>query len=429
MAGYVGQTAIKTAEIATSALGGVLFIDEAYALAGDDFGREAIDTLVKQMEDHRDDLVVIVAGYPEPMQEFVHSNPGLASRFRLTLDFVDYADDELVSIFGKLAAGSDYSPTEDCVGRLRRILLVTPRDQGFGNARFVRNLFESAVVRQAWRLRDQSSPTVAQLRELTADDLGDEPEPLTAPEPAATDARASRDHARASPVTISSTLPAAAVPAVARRRSRLGRFLEGTPGRLRIAGATAVIACLLFGGLAFVATNSRASALSDARADAEQLVRIQAIETSLLSADANLTNAFLVGGSEPAAARTAYASGISEASETLATAAGVNSGDAAVLAAVDDAIIPLHRARRVGPGQQSTRLPDRCGVPAAGHRSAAQRRVAALAEVAHHRTVARRERLFDERAGSVRAGRRDRPRASAASSASRSGWPAAPGEC
>lgn len=174
VAGYVGQTAIKTAEVIGQAMGGALFIDEAYALAGDDFGGEAIDTLVKEMEDHRDDLMVIVAGYPGPMAGFIASNPGLESRFRLTLSFDDYSDDQLVEIFGRIATDADFAPTEDAVTRLRTILTVTPRLEGFGNGRFVRTLFESAVVRQAWRLRDVEGPSVDQLKELRPEDFDDE---------------------------------------------------------------------------------------------------------------------------------------------------------------------------------------------------------------------------------------------------------------
>jgi len=188
VAGYVGQTAIKTAEMVARALGGALFIDEAYALAGDDFGIEAIDTLVKEMEDHRDELVVIVAGYPEPMHRFITSNPGLESRFRLTLSFDDYTDDELVEIFGRVAASADFTPTGATIAHLREILAATPRVEGFGNGRFVRSLFESAVVRQAWRLRDVEQPDVAQLRELRPGDLDAEPaadaEPTADAEPA-----------------------------------------------------------------------------------------------------------------------------------------------------------------------------------------------------------------------------------------------------
>ena len=182
VAGYVGQTALKTAEVVGRAIGGALFIDEAYALADDEFGEEAIETLVKQMEDHRDELVVIVAGYPEPMRGFIDANPGLASRFRLTLTFDDYTDGQLVEIFTKISSESDFTPTADALARLRQILTLSPRDTGFGNARFVRNLFEAAVVRQAWRLRDEADPTVEQLRELAPDDLGELPDTVHPPE-------------------------------------------------------------------------------------------------------------------------------------------------------------------------------------------------------------------------------------------------------
>ena len=184
VAGYLGQTALKTSEVIASAIGGALFIDEAYALAHDEFGGEAIDTLVKEMEDHRDELVVIVAGYPGPMHDFITSNPGLESRFRLTLTFDDYSDDQLVEIFCRLAAATDFVPTSDTVARLREILAATPRGEGFGNGRFVRTMFESAVVRQAWRLRDVTAPDVEQLRALLPADLTDatpDPTKLVAP--------------------------------------------------------------------------------------------------------------------------------------------------------------------------------------------------------------------------------------------------------
>jgi len=181
VAGYVGQTALKTAEVCAKAVGGALFIDEAYGLADDQFGDEAIETLVKQMEDHRNELVVIVAGYPGPMAEFIDANPGLASRFRLSLTFDDYTDDQLVQIFTKVTSEADFSPASEAIQRLRQILTLTPRDTGFGNARFVRNLFEAAVVRQAWRLRAVADPTVEQLRELTPDDLGELPDTVHPP--------------------------------------------------------------------------------------------------------------------------------------------------------------------------------------------------------------------------------------------------------
>jgi len=181
VAGYVGQTALKTADVVKSAIGGVLFVDEAYALASDDFGQEAIDTLVKAMEDHREELVLIVAGYTGEMAIFISSNPGLESRFRTTIEFPDYTDDELLAIFHSLCNGADFSPTKECDDRLRGLLARQVRDRSFGNARWVRNQFEAAVVRQAWRLRDIPDPTVEQLRELQPDDL-EAIAPLTPPD-------------------------------------------------------------------------------------------------------------------------------------------------------------------------------------------------------------------------------------------------------
>jgi hypothetical protein len=171
VAGYVGQTALKTADVVKSAIGGVLFIDEAYALATDDFGNEAIDTLVKAMEDHREELVLIVAGYTEPMAEFIAANPGLESRFRKTIYFADYSDEELVAIFEQICHDADFEPTSACVDRLKLLLKAVVRDRSFGNARYVRNQFEAAVVRQAWRLRDNKTPSVEDLRTLVPDDL------------------------------------------------------------------------------------------------------------------------------------------------------------------------------------------------------------------------------------------------------------------
>ena len=134
VAGYLGQTATKTADVVASAAGGVLFIDEAYSLTGggpggDQYGQESVDTLVKEMEDRRDDLVVIVAGYPAPMAAFIAANPGLASRFRTTIDFEDYTDDELVAILEHLASGADYELEPEAVERFREVLGRTPRGQ------------------------------------------------------------------------------------------------------------------------------------------------------------------------------------------------------------------------------------------------------------------------------------------------------------
>jgi hypothetical protein len=174
VAGYLGQTAMKTAEVVASAAGGVLFIDEAYSLAGDQYGTEATDTLVKEMEDRRDDLVLIVAGYPDPMAVFIAQNPGLASRFRTTIEFADYTDDELVSIFTSLAEQADYDVPEETLRRFESILFSTPRGPLFGNGRFARNQLEAAIGRHAWRLREVAEPTLAQLRELRPEDLEDE---------------------------------------------------------------------------------------------------------------------------------------------------------------------------------------------------------------------------------------------------------------
>jgi hypothetical protein len=137
VAGYLGQTAMKTADVVKSAVGGVLFIDEAYSLAGDQYGTEAVDTLVKEMEDRRHDLVVIVAGYPEPMAFFIAQNPGLASRFRTTIEFADYSDDELVGIFRVLAEGADYDLPADVEARFREMLKGIRRGPTFGNGRLL----------------------------------------------------------------------------------------------------------------------------------------------------------------------------------------------------------------------------------------------------------------------------------------------------
>ncbi len=171
VAGYLGQTAIKTTEVCQKAKGGVLFIDEAYSLAGDQYGEEAINTLVKEMEDNRQDLVVIVAGYPKPMATFIDENPGLSSRFRTTIEFDNYTDDELVAIFTGMANRADYDTDEDVVTAFRVQLARQVRDETFGNGRFARNVFEAAIGHQAWRLRDIPEPSLEQLRRLEPADL------------------------------------------------------------------------------------------------------------------------------------------------------------------------------------------------------------------------------------------------------------------
>jgi len=177
VAGYLGQTAVKTSEVVARAAGGVLFIDEAYSLTGDQYGTEAVDTLVKEMEDRRDDLVVIVAGYPAPMEAFVAANPGLSSRFRTTIEFDDYADDELVKILTLLAGGSDFELTPEALVRFREQLAATARGSTFGNGRFSRNTLEAAIGRHAWRLRDVEAPTLDELRQLLPQDLDEDPYP------------------------------------------------------------------------------------------------------------------------------------------------------------------------------------------------------------------------------------------------------------
>jgi type VII secretion ATPase EccA len=164
---YVGMTAIKTDRVIRRALDGVLFIDEAYALSvGDeryDFGPEAIETLLKRMEDYRHRLVVIVAGYPRLMHRFLQSNPGLRSRFSREISFPDYSTDELVAITQKLAGDYEYTLDDEAKEALRTILAGAPRGEGFGNARFSRTLFEQALNAQALRLARVDGADMAEL--------------------------------------------------------------------------------------------------------------------------------------------------------------------------------------------------------------------------------------------------------------------------
>jgi hypothetical protein len=174
VAGFVGQTAMKTQAALESALGGMLLIDEAYALARggeNDFGLEAIDTLVKFMEDHRDDIAIVAAGYPAEMAALIDTNPGLKSRFTRTVNFPDYTEDELVRIFLGLGEQHCYQLSDDALLRVRHFIAVEPRTRGFGNARFVRNLFETAVSHQALRVAPLADPSDEQLTTLTADDI------------------------------------------------------------------------------------------------------------------------------------------------------------------------------------------------------------------------------------------------------------------
>ena len=177
VANYVGQTATKTNAVVDSALNGVLFIDEAYALvpenASQDYGQEAISTLLKRMEDDRDNLVVIIAGYTNEMKRFIDSNPGLQSRFNRYINFPDYTAGELVDIFKMYMKKNQYTIAEDAEEMLREKLnyAVDHKDRNFGNARFVRNVFEKSIQNQANRLSGKTGLSERQLTEITVDDL------------------------------------------------------------------------------------------------------------------------------------------------------------------------------------------------------------------------------------------------------------------
>jgi stage V sporulation protein K len=184
---FVGTTALKTDRVIRRALDGVLFIDEAYALAPEaayhDFGPEAVETLLKRMEDFRHRLVVIVAGYPRLMNALLDSNPGLRSRFSRELTFPDYSTEELVAITRKFAADHEYVLDERAEQALRSVLGGAVRGEGFGNARFARTLFEQALSTQALRLAERLDELGPEdLVRLTAEDvaaaaraLGEEP--------------------------------------------------------------------------------------------------------------------------------------------------------------------------------------------------------------------------------------------------------------
>lgn len=178
--GYVGHTALKVKKVVKKALGGILFIDEAYTLTrsqgGNDFGQEAVDTLLKCMEDHRDDLIVIVAGYPDLMGQFLESNPGLQSRFNKYIDFADYKPEELQDIFEKMCKNQGYILSEKARhyagGYFKE--LYNNRDRNFANGRDVRNFFEKALARQADRLAARNNLTNEQLMRIEVWDLSDE---------------------------------------------------------------------------------------------------------------------------------------------------------------------------------------------------------------------------------------------------------------
>jgi stage V sporulation protein K len=187
---WVGSTALKTERVIRRAVDGVLFIDEAYALASEaerlDFGPEAIETLLKRMEDLRERLIVIVAGYPRLMQRFLDSNPGLRSRFAREIVFPDYSTEELIAITRAFVGEHEYELGERAEATLQAVFGSVPRGEGFGNARFARTIFEQAVNMHALRLArgGLDRPSLAELKTLTEEDLrsaarllGEEPAP------------------------------------------------------------------------------------------------------------------------------------------------------------------------------------------------------------------------------------------------------------
>ncbi|MCR4901505.1 MAG: AAA family ATPase [Butyrivibrio sp.] len=175
VAGFVGQTATKTQEKIQQAMGGILFIDEAYTLAkeGNDFGQEAIDTILKAMEDHRDDFIVIVAGYTEPMEKFIESNPGLKSRFNKYINFPDYTLEELIKIFDMNCNKYGYCLSDGAREYIEKVIAykIDNKDDNFANAREIRNLFEAIITNQATRVAELSEPTDEQLNTIEKEDM------------------------------------------------------------------------------------------------------------------------------------------------------------------------------------------------------------------------------------------------------------------
>ena len=178
-ADYVGQTATKTKKVIQSALGGVLFIDEAYSLNArtssgtQEYGKEAVSTLLKEMEDHRDDLIVIVAGYTDLMDDFISMNPGLESRFRFKIKFEDYSSEEMAMIFWSFCNRNGFGIAKEAYARIQGMFVsYTPvKGQPFSNARLARNLFENAVMNQAQRLSEIENPSDYDLTVIMGEDV------------------------------------------------------------------------------------------------------------------------------------------------------------------------------------------------------------------------------------------------------------------
>ena len=176
VAEYVGQTAPKTMEVVERARGGILFIDEAYALASKDnqnsYNAEAIATLIKAMEDYRDDLVVIFAGYTKEMRDFLDSNSGIVSRIGYTLEFDDYTEDELIKIFDGMMKKAGFIVEEDAYLELRRIIGENIHTKNFGNARFIRNVYEKTIIKHAANTKDKKRKKI--LCTITKEDISSE---------------------------------------------------------------------------------------------------------------------------------------------------------------------------------------------------------------------------------------------------------------
>lgn len=176
---YVGQTALKTSEVIKEAIGGVLFIDEAYSLIheglakGDAFGKEALDTLLKAMEDHRDDLVIIMAGYTQEMEEFISVNPGLQSRFKKTIHFEDYNPQELLEIFCSYVEKDENIVLPETRDELANVFsaMYENRDQKFGNGRSVRNLYNAILQQLGVRVSRIKAPSKKELQTITPEDV------------------------------------------------------------------------------------------------------------------------------------------------------------------------------------------------------------------------------------------------------------------
>ncbi len=185
VAAFLGQTAIKTEEMCRKALGGVLFIDEAYSLDvdGRDYGTEAIETLLAFMENNRGNIAVIVAGYPTEMESFISSNPGLRSRFDMTLHFPDYSDNELFEILFNLFADNSYGMSPEVIAALQDVVTLLPRGKEFGNARDVRKLFTAILFEHAVRVSRCEKPTREQLVQIHVRDIkraAPQPAPVSA---------------------------------------------------------------------------------------------------------------------------------------------------------------------------------------------------------------------------------------------------------